>query len=122
MIGVRSRTAFVIAAGRGTCAAPAGHDIGSQIGALPENVARLQRRRSPRERSRWTQVKKERIDWRGACRSASRRWMPSVRWRSRAGGQEKRAAVNRSYAARFQHNIALRRALDDKLAKQRHEE
>ena len=66
--------------------------------------------------------KKERIDWQGACRSASRRWMPSVRWRSGAGGQEKRAAVNRSYAARFQHNIALRRALDDKLAKQRHEE
>jgi hypothetical protein len=39
--------------------------------------------------ARWTQVKKERIDWKGACRSASRRWMPSVHCGARGLGGKK---------------------------------
>jgi hypothetical protein len=42
--------------------------------------------------------------------------------RSGAGGQENRAAANRSYAAELHYDIALRRPLDDKLAKLRHQE
>jgi hypothetical protein len=65
--------------------------------------------------------KKERIGWEGARRSASHREMPSARLGARGlGGKKTEQTANRSHAARSNHVVALRRALDHKRAKPRH--